>query len=264
MYTSAMPEAPQASAPAKNARIEEAGTIHGLTVDEVASLPSGSDHYRAYVGPPSRYGFVSASQFALLFTLGLREDHRVLDVGCGSLRLGRLLIPFLHSKRYFGIEPNRWLIEEGIARELGTSACDIKQPSFLYHDDFRCDLFGEKFDWIVAQSIITHCGPDLAAKLLSEAQQVLQPGGRFIFTVRHASWLSRRPIPQNGWKYPGSVQYKSREIRKMCQEAGLSVTHIPWHHPGSRWYIAALDARHLPSRADKGLLRGKVMSNEAA
>jgi hypothetical protein len=63
-----------------------------LTPDEAASLPAGAAHYRAYVGPPDRFDFMSATQFSLLFALGLREVHRVLDFGCGSLRLGRLLI----------------------------------------------------------------------------------------------------------------------------------------------------------------------------
>lgn len=55
------------------------------------SLPAGSKHYRAFVGPPEKYGVVSAMQFNLLTFLGLREDHYLLDIGCGSLRGGDFL-----------------------------------------------------------------------------------------------------------------------------------------------------------------------------
>ena len=48
----------------------------------------GDRHYRAYVGPPDEYDLVSAMTFNLLTTSGLRQGHRVLDIGCGSLRLG--------------------------------------------------------------------------------------------------------------------------------------------------------------------------------
>jgi hypothetical protein len=62
----------------------------------------------------------------------------VLDFGCGSLRLGRLLIPFLNERRYYGIEPNYWLIEDAIERELGQDAIRIKKPTLSARDDFDC------------------------------------------------------------------------------------------------------------------------------
>lgn len=75
--------------------------------DDAHELEAGDRHYRAFVGPLDRYDLLGAGQMALLYLLGLREHHRVLDFGCGSLRLGRLLIPYLRPGRYFGIEPER-------------------------------------------------------------------------------------------------------------------------------------------------------------
>jgi hypothetical protein len=86
----------------------------GLSGEAALALPGGSRHFRAYVGPPRQFDFMGATQFRLLTTLGLREHHSVLDFGCGSLRAGRLLIPYLLPGRYYGLEPNRWLIEDGI------------------------------------------------------------------------------------------------------------------------------------------------------
>ena len=64
----------------------------------------------------------------MLTSLGLREHDHVLDIGCGSLRLGRLLIPFLRRARYFGVEPNLSLVDAGIRNELGWDAFRIKCP----------------------------------------------------------------------------------------------------------------------------------------
>src|SRR5260221_10635897 len=67
--------------------------------------PKNAEDYRAFVGPEDGYDRMSAMQFNLLTFLGLREDHYPLYIGCGSLRAGRLFIPYLKPGRYFGIEP---------------------------------------------------------------------------------------------------------------------------------------------------------------
>ena len=68
-------------------------------------LPAGNLHYRAYVGPPEKYDLLGALQFQVLTNLGLREYHKLLEVGCGSLRVGRLLVPYLIDGNYYAIEP---------------------------------------------------------------------------------------------------------------------------------------------------------------
>lgn len=70
-------------------------------------LPAGAHHYRAYVGDPERYDVLAVQQFRVLTDLGLREHHKVLEVGCGSLRFGRLLLPYLLPDRYVGVEPEQ-------------------------------------------------------------------------------------------------------------------------------------------------------------
>ncbi|HLY47206.1 MAG TPA: class I SAM-dependent methyltransferase [Stellaceae bacterium] len=243
------------SAPDHMAEAPNAKT-RALEIERAASLPAGAAHYRAYVGPPDRYDFMSASQFALLFALGLREQQRVLDFGCGSLRLGRLLIPFLRPDRYFGIDPNKWLIEDALVNELGRDILDCKRPTFGFNSDFCCDVFDTKFDYIVAQSILTHCGPDLAGQLLQSMRDALEEGGKAIFTfIKDAV---RKPQPF-GWTYPNCVSYQGAEMSELCQQAGLCCTEIPWYHPGATWFVAARSPQHLPSPAEHPLLRGAVL-----
>jgi hypothetical protein len=75
----------------------------------VSTYRAGDHEYRAFVGPFEQYDVIGASQFALLYALGLRQHHRLLDVGCGSLRAGRMLIAYLEPGNYAGIEPNTGL-----------------------------------------------------------------------------------------------------------------------------------------------------------
>jgi hypothetical protein len=95
---------------------------------------------------------MSASQFRLLTGLGLSEDHKVLDIGCGSLRAGRLVIQYLLPNNYIGIEPNQWLWERAIEVEIGQDICEIKRPRFLSNPDFTTLDLGGLVDFIVAQS----------------------------------------------------------------------------------------------------------------
>ena len=224
-------------------------------------LTAGSDHYRAYVGPPERFDFMSASQFGLLFQLGLRDHHRVLDFGCGSLRLGRLLIPFLQTGCYHGIDPNRWLIEEGIDRELGRGAIDIKTPRFAYNDEFNCNIFGGTFDFIVAQSIVTHTGPDLLHRLLATAAETMHVDTTFVFSYVRANQPA--PAPGKGWHYPHCVGYDEKHLDSALDEAGLQGVGLPWLHPGAVWHLAMRKGARIPSREDLSVLNGKIVNGRA-
>ena len=93
----------------------------------------GDHHYRAYIGPPDEYELVSAMSFGLLTVCGLRQHHKLLDIGCGSLRLGRLLIPYLNAENYIGLEPNKWLIDDGIRNEVGASLGEKSNPTIVCH-----------------------------------------------------------------------------------------------------------------------------------
>src|SRR2546425_3988030 len=137
-------------------------------------LKPGDAHYRAYVGPPEDYDLIAAMTFNLLTTLGLRQHHSLRDIGCGSLRAGRLLIPYLNRGKYFGIEPNKWLVQEGIRHELGEMLVQIKRPTFFFSD--LSDTIAQAkitFDFAVAQSIFSHCGLDLIKGWLSAISRSL-------------------------------------------------------------------------------------------
>ena len=231
-----------------------------LDYNAVRALPAGSNHYRAYVGPADRFDFMSASQFALLFQLGLREKHRVLDFGCGSLRLGRLLIPFLNRGGYYGVDPNAWLIDEGIAHELGAAAIDVKMPSFSHSDSFRSDIFGCRFNFIMAQSIVTHAGPDLARKLFASIPHALKPNGLFLFSYIRDDNISA--LPAEGWHYPECVAYSRHWFDDELKKVGLESRPLSWFHPGATWHAAALSCEAFPSESQIRLLNGVMLRSD--
>ena len=215
---------------------------------DLASLQPGDRHYRAYVGPALEYDLVGASQFNLLTTLGLRSAHRCLDVGCGSLRAGRLLIPYLDPCRYFGIEPNAWLLQDGVGHEVGHDLVRIKQPSFDHNSTLDCGVFGVKFDFILAQSIFSHTGQDMLRPALASASAALAGDGLLVATFVRPERKPNAARGENasGWIYPKVVTYPVERWIELCAGAGLHARLLPWRHPRQQWFAAALDPAVLP------------------
>lgn len=233
--------------------------VKNLMRADAKILQPGAAHYSAYIGPPQFYDFMGASQFRLLTTLGLRDHHKMLDFGCGSLRAGRLLIPYLLPGNYYGVEPNKWLIEEAIEKEVGQDQIRIKRPNFDHNSDFNADVFGTKFDFIVAQSIFSHCGPDLIATALSSFKRALSDGGLILATFVHVGSIGiHEEFTGNGWIYPGCVAYRPETILSYIRDAGLFGEWIPWFH-WQDWYVIGHSRAALPEKSNYGHLTGVVL-----
>jgi cyclopropane fatty-acyl-phospholipid synthase-like methyltransferase len=198
-------------------------------------LNPGDPHYRAYVGPPGDYDLIAAMTFNLLTTLGLRQGHTLLDIGCGSLRTGRLLIPYLNVGNYTGIEPNRWLVDEGIRREVGQDQIRIKQPRFCFADCARTLASDASFDFAVAQSILSHCGPDLVERWLGDASSHLKDSGALVATFL----IGDQDCQDRGWIYEGCVYYRIQTMESMARRAGFGFLLLDWKHPRQRWALYA-------------------------
>lgn len=210
------------------------------------NLPPGAAHYSAYVGPPGQWDIMGAAQFRLMTALGLRESHKVLDIGCGALRAGRLLMMYLNKGGYFGIEPNNWLIEDAIASEIGSGLIELKAPSFAASSDFAAEAFGVAFDFILAQSIFSHAGPELVDLALQRFKAALAPGGLVLATFIHAAQASQVPQEAPGWTYPGCTSFVPERIAALIAQAGLYGRALPWYHPRQTWYVMAAAAADLP------------------
>lgn len=198
-------------------------------------LKAGDLHYRAFVGPPNRYDLIGAYQFMLLVELGLRENQKLLDIGCGSLRAGRLFIPYLNPGNYYGIEPEKWLVEEGIKNEVGEDLIRIKKPSFLYADDWNFSRFDTSFDYLVAQSIFSHASQSQIAICLENSKPCMKDTSVLVANFS----LGQEDYQGSDWIYPGVVAYRHKTIVNMVEKAGLTCVRINGFHPKLTWYLIA-------------------------
>jgi SAM-dependent methyltransferase len=197
-------------------------------------LKPGDPHYRAYVGPPEDYDLIAAMTFNLLTTLGLRQYHSLLDIGCGSLRIGRLLIPYLNRGKYFGIEPAEWLVAEGIKQELGETVVQTKGPTFFFTDSpGTVGRAKVSFDFALAQSIFSHCGLDLIKGWLSAVSRSLVQDGALVATFLPGDEDSLR----KGWIYPECVNYRPATLERAAADVNLRFEILDWKHPRQTWAL---------------------------
>ena len=192
------------------------------------------NEHRAYVGPPEYYDIIGGLQLVVLMNVGLREHHKVLDVGCGSLRGGRFIMQYLLPGNYYGIEPNKWLVEAAIDNEIGQDMIDLKRPHFSANKHMELDEWGVQFDYIMAQSIITHAPLAMVRQLMQAVYQVLSPEGTFIATVFEGDEDNQL----TEWSYPAGVKWTSETIIELAIAAGLSVATLPFEHPAGQLWLA--------------------------
>ena len=232
----------------------------------VTGYEPGDPEYRAFVGPFEQYDVMGATQFSLLYSLGIRQHHRLLDVGCGSLRAGRLFITYLEPGNYTGVEPNTWLVEDAIAYQTGQSLIDVKEPVFSNNDGFDFSDLG-MFDFVVAQSIASHAGPSLVATMLTSIRSVLAPTGLAAVTFIHAD-------PEDGnvahvepgdtswpdWLYPGCFSYRIEVVESLLRDADLIGCILPWFHPRQTWWLLAGSPEAMPDKAFREQLAGPTLA----
>ena len=200
--------------------------------EHTSDKESSSNAHRMLVGNPDWYDIQSANQFNLLVTLGLRESHYLLDIGCGSLRTGRLLIPYLLPSHYFGLELQDWLVKQGIDQELGKSVIDLKKPTFSYDQEFTLSTFDREFDYILAHSIFSHTPEHEIRRCMSEAAKVMKPETIFAATY----WPAEHSSTDKSWMV--RAEYREDHMREMVESAGLVYMPIEWsQHDLQKWFL---------------------------
>ena len=206
-----------------------------------ADLKPGDEHYRAYVGPPRDYDLVSAMTFNLLTCAGLRHQHRLLDIGCGSLRSGRLFIPYLDAGNYVGIEPNAWLVQDGILNETGEDLIRLKRPVFSHATSLKEFCEPLALDYAVAQSIFSHASLGIMRGWLADCALHLKDSGALFATFL----VGKEDYQGEEWVYPGCVEFTVATVERLAAEQGFSFMLLDWYHPRQRWALFAKPGHDL-------------------
>lgn len=191
--------------------------------------------------------------FEALINLGLQPYHRVADFGCGSLRLGRHLLNFLHPGHYWGLDITHEFFRRAIQ--------DLQRAGQLDPSSIRCSIItGESLDqvktWrphLVLVAGVLQCVPpsmlggvllqiagvcseqtQILATLL-EAQESLQLGS---FSFRHGLEDLQRAANSAGLqirvlRYGTEPELISGRLQDVTRERRATLLLLTLSHPGA-------------------------------
>jgi cyclopropane fatty-acyl-phospholipid synthase-like methyltransferase len=115
--------------------------------------------------------------------MGLHPDHRLLDLGCGTLRGGIPIIQHLGPGRYFGVDVRPMVIAEAW-RELHDHDLNHKQPTLLSLSEAQESLGNTCFDIVWAFSVLIHMQDSTLRQTIRFVADHLCPSGRFFANVK--------------------------------------------------------------------------------
>ncbi|GAA2426194.1 bifunctional demethylmenaquinone methyltransferase/2-methoxy-6-polyprenyl-1,4-benzoquinol methylase UbiE [Actinomadura vinacea] len=134
------------------------------------------DHPRAYE-LMAEIGYLGRRRevFTRLAALsGVRPGHQVLDVGCGTGYLTRIMAPVVGpAGRATGIDPSTPMIE--YARRRAPGNC-----SYLVGEGQALELPDAAFDVVVSSLAVHHMPSAARGTAMREMFRVLRPGGRLL------------------------------------------------------------------------------------
>lgn len=218
--------------------------IYRATGRNFADFYSAGMDRVANQNPENATGRPEQKRFQLdyLVSQGLEPKHSLLDFGCGAGSAAVHFVGHLNPERYVGADISAQCLE--VARQrMHEHELDEKRATFVHLDAGSTEpLVGRKFDFIWAQSVLTHMPPDDIVRMLERLFPLMHGESKFFATFaftdgdplhhKHVDWyynpsyfedaVSKLPLKcsfPRDWIHPASdidrmVCFEPREIAK--------------------------------------------------
>jgi SAM-dependent methyltransferase len=150
-----------------------------------------------------------------LISRGLKPNHRLLEIGCGTGRLARKVVPYLDFGNYCGVDISEAALE--YARELADrEGWASNQPVF------SMDYPKVYFDFGWAFSVMIHLPEWEIKNIMRRVAKLMRKHSQFLFSF----------VPEKVSIRTGLKQFRETlaVYKNACTDAGLSFEEIPWPH----------------------------------
>jgi SAM-dependent methyltransferase len=148
---------------------------------------------------------IGQMQFDYLAGHGLKPGDRMLEIGCGNLRAGRLFIDYLDAGNYYGIDisPDILLAAADTVEEYGLQA---KRPHLTLVRDMSLGFLPDgHFTVVHAHSVFSHSPIGVIGECLQTVRRVMAPGGFFDFTFDRTEGAEHHVLHEDFYYRTGTL-----------------------------------------------------------
>jgi len=182
--------------------------------------------------------YIEATMRETIARLPLDEEHRLLDVGCGTGALLYRLTAIHPATRLVGVDPVPAMLK--VARR--------KLPSDIaLHEGWAEQLpFADaQFDLVVSCSMFHYVARPLDA--LIEMRRVLRPGGQLVLTDWCGDYLMCRLFEryQRLRAHAHARTYRTHECARMLKESGYAAVQIETYKINWLWGLMTARGTHV-------------------
>ncbi|MDO8562167.1 MAG: class I SAM-dependent methyltransferase [bacterium] len=177
-----------------------------------------------YVGTNPGEG---TAQLAMLMYHGCKPGDTVFELGCGALIAGYPIMQYLDTGKYFGIEPNKWLVEDSLRIPQVKDIVSQKKPRFAYNADFDGSELKTKFDYIFGHSIFSHAAHWQWPLFLKNIEASVKPGSKILVSLHFTEGNKYGDVGYKGteldfneWVYPGISFFRKETIKNLAEKYG--------------------------------------------
>lgn len=205
--------------------------------DKIAEQAAGGQH-RELVG--GLWDEIGALQLGFLQANGLTPQHKLLDIGCGSLRLGVRAVDYLEAGNYWGTDINKSLLSTGYQKEIVPAGLNHKLPreNLIVDADFTFAGLPRSFDFAIAQSVFTHLPLNHMRLCLANLAEHIDGPCTFFLT---AFIVPQEALSTSFKHYPGEItthphrdpyHYSLLDLQYVTSGLPWSVEYVgDWKHP---------------------------------
>jgi SAM-dependent methyltransferase len=165
-------------------------------------------------------------QFDYAVGHGLKPEMRMLEIGCGNLRAGRLFIEYLEPGNYYGVDisPDILIAAQDTIAEGGLAA---RLPYLTLIKDLRLGFLPEaSFDFVHAHSVFSHSPIGVIDECFAHVGRVMTSDGFFDFTFDRTEGPEHQVLHEDFY-------YQTQTLIQLAAKHGLDATFMDdWETTG--------------------------------
>lgn len=173
--------------------------------------------YQAAVGAGENWEAHGKLQRDFLVSQGLKPTERLLDIGCGTGRLARQVVPYLGRGNYFGVDIAPAAV--ATARRLSLEEGWGDRAPVFWVGEIPDSPPAPKMDVIWSFSVFIHLPQDIMESVMRRAAAVMHPGSSFFWAY----------VPEEKAWRSGVKQFRHTlaDYQRAAEQAGLTFKDVP-------------------------------------